>query len=341
MKQRIGVLDSFRGLAALSVVYYHLTHWFRQKHGHVFSESFDFIYGSYAVFFFFIISGFVIFMTVERCKSPSEFLYRRFIRLYPTYWLCMIFSAFILYFFGIAETRPTLSQFLLNFTMVQRLLRVEDIDPSYWSLLPELAFYFIIFTVFATKLLDRIYLWGGCWIFCSFINGYYDLHKLELFFQYSGLFFSGILFFKMFKGDKRLIHHFSILICYITVIFNLDLKAPYAILSYLPATTVYVLFYLFLYNKLNFLDNKPLRFLGFISYPLYLVHQGMGFTILLLLRNYGLTQYWVIFIPMIAAILVAYIIARYIEKPIIKFAKENIEKRFFAKEEKVVIERPV
>jgi len=339
MKQRIGVLDSFRGLAAISVVYYHFTYWFRQIHGHTFPEYLDYPFGSYSVFFFFIISGFVIFMTVERCKSPVEFAYRRFIRLYPTYWICLIISAVILYYFGIPAVKPTLNQFAINLTMLQRIMRSDDIDPSYWSLLPELAFYFLIFSVFILKLLNRIYLWGAIWIFCSVINGYFDFHRLELFFEFSGLFFSGVLFYKMFNGDKRLVHHFSILVCYITIVLNLDDKAISNVSHLLPVGVVYILFYLFLFNKLNFLDNKPLRFLGYISYPLYLIHQGIGFTILLHLRSYGYTGYWVIIIPTLVSVLLAYVIARYCEKPIIKFAKENIESRFFLKEERVVLNK--
>lgn len=47
MKQKVGVLDGFRGLAAISVVYYHLIYWFRHIHGHEFSTALDFLYGSY------------------------------------------------------------------------------------------------------------------------------------------------------------------------------------------------------------------------------------------------------------------------------------------------------
>jgi len=335
MKQRIGVLDSFRGLAAISVVYYHYTYWFRQIHGHTFSPDYDFDYGSYSVNFFFIISGFVIFMTVEKCRNPLEFAYKRFIRLYPTYWICLIFSAFVLYYWGIINTRPTLSQFFINFTMIQRVLRSDDIDPSYWSLLPELAFYFVIFFVFTLKILNRIYLWGSVWVLASLINGYFDLHFLEMFFQYTGLFVSGVLFYKMFNDDKRLLNHIALLICYLTVVLNIYDSSAKNNFAYIPLGIIYGLFYLFLYNKLNFLDNKPLRFLGYISYPLYLIHQGVGFTIILKLKSYGYNDYWIIFLPIVFTIFVAYIISRFIEKPIIFFAKNNIEKRLFLKTEKV------
>lgn len=331
MKQRIGVLDSFRGIAALSVVYYHLTHWFRQKHGHNFSDSYDFIYGSYAVYFFFIISGFVIFMTVERCKSVTEFGYKRFIRLYPTYWICVILTTIAIYMFGLPEEKPSLIEFAVNFTMIQKLLKFDDIDPSYWSLVPELAFYFIIIFAFMTKQLSKFYLWGGLWVFLSLLRGIFHIHLPEIFFRYSGLFVTGILFYKIFTGDNRVIHHFSIFICFIVVILNLDIQGELDFKNYLPVTIIYSLFYLFLYHKLDFLDTKILRFLGYISYPLYLIHQEIGFIILLRLKNLGFNDYWIIFIPMLFTIFIAYVIATFIEKPIIKYAKTNIERKYFVR----------
>lgn len=336
MKKRIGVLDSFRGIAALSVVYYHLTHWFRQKHGHDFSEAYDFIYGSYAVYFFFIISGFVIFMTVERCKSVTEFAYRRFIRLYPTYWICLIITGLTIYFFGLPEDRPSITEFAVNFTMIQKLLKFDDVDPSYWSLVPELAFYFIIILTFATKQLNKIYIWGSIWVFFSLLRGLFGLHLPEILFRYSGLFFTGILFYKLFSGDNRKTHHFAILLCFIVVIFNLDITDKLNFLNYLPVVIIYAAFYLFLYHKLEFLDNKVLRFLGYVSYPLYLIHQERGFIILLKLKSLGFTGYWIIFIPIIVTIAIAYVITTFIEKPIIKYAKANIEGKYFLAEKSAV-----
>ena len=86
---RIPELDSLRGIAALCVMYYHYTHFFRFKLNYSFNEAFDFKYGHHGVELFFIISGFVIFMSLERVSSVKEFIYKRFIRLFPTYWACL------------------------------------------------------------------------------------------------------------------------------------------------------------------------------------------------------------------------------------------------------------
>src|SRR5947209_4540546 len=145
MDKRISTLDSLRGIAALSVVIYHYTYRFRLKFGHDYSSIYDLKIGFYGVELFFIISGFVIFMTVEKCKNGADFAFKRFTRLYPTYWLCLFISFTFLYFFGISAQRPTFTELLINLSMVQYLLHTKSVDGVYWSLLTELIFYFMIF----------------------------------------------------------------------------------------------------------------------------------------------------------------------------------------------------
>ena len=80
---RINELDTFRGIAAMAVLLYHYT----SRYNEFFDSTsvLSFSYGWMGVPLFFMLSGFVITLTVNRCKSPFDFLYRRFIRLYPTY----------------------------------------------------------------------------------------------------------------------------------------------------------------------------------------------------------------------------------------------------------------
>ena len=82
---RIYELDAFRGIAAMAVVLYH----YSTRYNEIFDVTsfLNFSFGWMGVPLFFILSGFVITLSVNRCKSPFEFLYRRFIRLYPTYWI--------------------------------------------------------------------------------------------------------------------------------------------------------------------------------------------------------------------------------------------------------------
>lgn len=82
--KRLEILDVFRGLAVLFVALFHYT----SKYSEIFEDDstiqlFDFSYGGTGVSFFFIISGFVIFFSIQNITDCKLFLKKRFIRLYP------------------------------------------------------------------------------------------------------------------------------------------------------------------------------------------------------------------------------------------------------------------
>ncbi len=83
--KRYQELDSLRGVAALMVVVFHFT--MGRKEG-----QYLFNLGNTGVELFFIISGFVIFMSINKMKNSKEFIINRFTRLYPTYWTCVTFT---------------------------------------------------------------------------------------------------------------------------------------------------------------------------------------------------------------------------------------------------------
>ena len=89
---RLQELDVLRGLAALSVLCYHYTTHYKD----LFSPSgpvlFNFAWGNCGVQIFFIISGFVILMTLEKTQRPMDFIVSRFSRLYPCYWAAVILT---------------------------------------------------------------------------------------------------------------------------------------------------------------------------------------------------------------------------------------------------------
>src|SRR5690606_27706461 len=136
-KNRILELDALRGLAALAVVLFHYT----TKYSEIFktdvtTKLINFKYGSLGVPLFFIISGFVIFMTIKKVKTPFEFVFKRFIRLYPVFWVCIIITAIVTFNFPPGFGR-SFSDLIVSFTMIPALLGYKPIDGAYWSLVPE------------------------------------------------------------------------------------------------------------------------------------------------------------------------------------------------------------
>ena len=132
--KRLIELDVFRGIAALSVVLFHYTKRYNITFKTNEMSQFEFSYGHYGVQLFFIISGFVIFMTLERCKNVFVFIKRRFIRLYPTFWISMIITFIVTSLSGIIRFERTFIDLVVNITMIPYLLGFKHIDGVYWSL---------------------------------------------------------------------------------------------------------------------------------------------------------------------------------------------------------------
>lgn len=335
--ERITELDSLRGIAALCVVLFHYTHkyfvFFRSKS----TDLIDFKYGHFGVPLFFIISGFVIFMTINKVKTPAEFVYKRFIRLYPTFWICLIITFLGVRFLG---TLPSLivswRDATLNLTMFYRVFRVftdiKDVDGAYWSLLPELQFYFLIFIVFLFKQIDKIKVICLVWLLGVIVDTFFFQIKylgLLVDFTFGGFFIAGILFYKIkINKEENILNHLFI---FFTMIVNVMV---YNKIGHEGSTVaivlVYALFYLFVYNMLNFLNNKILFFLGTISYPLYLIHQNLGYCMIKQFEIFGFSGIYIIVFLVLFFIGVATIITFYIEKPLSNILNAKL-KHFFIK----------
>ena len=128
--KRLTELDALRGLAALSVCLFHFDY---------------FNYGVTGVDLFFMISGFVIFMSVSNAKNINDFIFSRIIRLYPVYWLS-IFIAVLAYYVKSNTFPPHHTSYILgNLLMIQPVFRTPVLVDAYWTLYVEILFYLFIY----------------------------------------------------------------------------------------------------------------------------------------------------------------------------------------------------
>lgn len=322
--QRLLFLDSLRGLAALAVVYFHYTSVYRSLFGHKFSESYDFGIGLYGVEFFFIISGFVIFLTLSRISSSRDFLFNRVVRLYPAYIFCLLITFSCVQLFGLPGLETSFTDMLVNLTMFQTAVGVPDVDGAYWSLFSEWMFYLLMVTLFIFKKLDKILWVGSAWLLLNVINMHfmhlgYAARLLNL---YHGVFFySGILFYMLYTGTGRK----NIIQLHLAVAFAVALSF-FAMKDWsymLVGAVIYGVFYLCISGRMNVLVNKPLLFLGSISYALYLFHQYIGYIIMNETKAYFGDSILVIVPPLVVSIGCAYLITQYIEQPTVRFLKKQ------------------
>ena len=136
---RLEGLDALRGLAALSVVLYHYTAWYGYDDGGhpAPGTSLVFVHGNFGVDLFFIISGFVITMTLERTRSLADFLFARLARLYPAFLASFLVTVAALIVFP--RSLPGLGLVAANLTMMPEVFGERLIDGSYWTLYHEIA----------------------------------------------------------------------------------------------------------------------------------------------------------------------------------------------------------
>ncbi|MGX6445633.1 acyltransferase family protein [Neobacillus sp. K501] len=327
-KSRLTELDVLRGLAALAVVLYHYTTRFNELFPSVReANNFDFKFGFLGVQLFFIISGFVIIMTLERSKNVKDFAFKRAIRLYPAYITGVILTFILVSLYGLDGREVSVSNAIINLTMLQGIIPgvVPAVDGVYWSLTVELIFYLIMGFLFVVRFTEIIEIPLVLWLIISAIvralamNFDIPLINIVQFYglmSYCNLFIAGIMFYKLTRHNK-IQYHLIIVACVLyDFVFN-GLITGSAVLVFL------VVFYALINGKLKFINFKPLIFLGTISYSLYLVHQNIGYIILDVLGSFGLTNEIFIIIPIAISIGFASLITFYVEKPIQNIMKRN------------------
>ncbi len=332
---RLYELDALRGVAALVVVFIHYT---------MDRPQFNSLWygGLIAVDTFFIISGFVIFMTLERCRTVKEFIIKRFARLYPAYWICMTLTTLTLLLFGFEHLdRGSGIKYLANLTMVQRYLGQVDMDGVYWTLTIEFCFYILVIGVLilkAQKQIERIII--ACLLVLTAAGLYTHYHmpsaeQRSFIYYFAAVFIvlpqflAGICFYRlMFKG-KSLRRYLLIIGCFLTMIAlrRLDVRiihvgSPY---YFSLLAIVYVLFFLFVNGRLQFIVNRFSIFLGKISYPLYLIHMNAGLLVVLPRINLYVSYWYAMLLTMAVMVFVAYLVHRLVEKPAQRWIKRKMQ----------------
>src|SRR5882757_7319549 len=141
-RARLAGLDVLRGVAAAAVMLHHHGQYYDVLYPGRIPLSFDLGPGHFGVELFFMVSGFVILMTIERKKTVREFAISRAARLMPVFLAALIMATTIrtLSPAPLLDT-PTLPQFIANLTMAPSLFGQTTLDMPYWTLTYELVFY--------------------------------------------------------------------------------------------------------------------------------------------------------------------------------------------------------
>lgn len=323
-KGRIGFLDVFRGLAAVCIVIFHYTLLYSMNYREMFQlDSGNLGWMTFGVQMFYIISGFVVYRSSLNYTDAFTFAKRRVFRMYPTFLLSLILTTLFVFFFPHKVFSISAWQFVLNLTMMGSLFGVDSVDGSYWYLIPEIFFYFFMSGLVMFKLQHKILYVCAVWLVMIFLNTFRPSFIETIFNLRFGLFFIvGILFCRVFYKQSTWIEHFMILACLLVsyVVFG----DGYRTFGFL---LLIIILYLLTFGVFEKLENSFFRFLANISYPLFLIHQTIGITILDFFveneLNYGVS----VFIVTLIAIGIATSIHYFYELPLLRMITKKHEKK--------------
>lgn len=308
--------------------------------------SFIFNLGFTGVELFFLISGFVVHLTIEKTTNYKNIFFLRFARLYPAYCICLTLTTIAIVSWSVIVKTPInfpqFKNYLLNLSMIQYCFNLKNIDGVYWTLTVELLFYLFILIIYLIKNLRQIEFISflvvlTCFIYVTGLNRlspflYKNIHSYVPIITYFPLFIAGIIFYKI-KFYKINRYRFLLIIfCLVTQILLLDSSGRIILitkLQYIAAVfTFFSVFFLYCFNHLHFVINKFTLFLGKISYSLYLFYGFISIFLLIPFLTYSKIFHlniWIAVLFIVGPIVVipATYLNKFIEVPVINYFRRK------------------
>jgi peptidoglycan/LPS O-acetylase OafA/YrhL len=262
-------------------------------YGDDFSDFIFFKYGYLGVQLFFLISGFVILMTLEKCNSIPSFIYRRWLRLFPAMLICSLliyFSSSI--FYERPSSQPAAIDLLAGLSFIDPYIwlkvtgmELKSIEGAFWSIYVEFKFYIIAsilyFSLGSKRLVITLFLCFLTWVLSSYFNTNSDLKEISMLysvtsilgFEYFGWFAAGAAYYYHTKSNHYVWFIAGALFSIVSSLVESNLKLG----PFLACTTISIFFALSLVSTQlqTILCNRFFLFFGTISYPLYLIHENM------------------------------------------------------------------
>lgn len=338
---RLSEVDALRGLAAMAVVLFHFSTRYHQLYGEGEAPIWGLTHGHFGVNLFFIISGFVIFMTLERTRRPMDFVVSRFSRLFPAYWMAIALTFAVVAGLGLPGKEVHAWQAVANGLMLHNLLlKVPHVDGVYWTLEVELLFYVAMFTLYrlgwlrhvhrallAGLLLALVYeaLAQGLWLGLPKIDLPWIAYRL-LFLSALPWFALGITIYQLVRSGSAPNAAQALTLALALLVLALREGPAEGLLAIAFAALVWAA----ASGHLPLLRWRVLVFLGAISYPLYLLHENIGWAVQRQLTAAGWSQLATVPVVVALSIALAWALHRSVELPAMQALRAAYARRRLA-----------
>lgn len=320
-------LDLLRGLAAVAVCYFHFTHGNKS-----FLSETNLLYvsgrfGFLGVEVFFVISGFVIPYAMYRgnyhVRDFGRFLTKRVVRIEPPY-LVSIVMVIALNWISTLSPAYRGAAFAINWPALGLHLGYLNaffnhpwVNDVYWTLAIEFQYYLLIAMIFPLLIHKVKYYSAGVLLIGAIMSLF--IHEHSLIFNYSILFIVGILLFQFHIGYITKKQFGSFLLLALLLLY-IKFDNRYLVAALLP-------YFFITYFEFH---DKVSKFLGNISYSLYLVHIPVGGRLINLCENFvqnELVRSLFVFVALAVSIFASWIFFIIIERPFINYSKRITYKK--------------
>jgi peptidoglycan/LPS O-acetylase OafA/YrhL len=286
---------------------------------------------------FFLILGYVILLTLERCSGFAEFMARRWLRLFPAMLIAsfLVFGASQLIGSNMPHGRAEPVNLLPGLTFLsppfwEMLLRrpVGELDGVYWTLYVEMGFYVIFGLLYfivgwGRGLIALASLWLAVVIASRLAPALGSLEAMKwieplqwLGMEYFGWFVSGALFLKARETRNNLVFAVALIAGLLSALTS-GLWQPDDWVSRLYLFGCVALFAgaQLSWQVQRVLATRSLLLAGFVSYPLYLLHNELGVGLIATFMRGAPQSSWPLLPPimMIVMLFLAWLIAGYVE----------------------------
>lgn len=335
-KQQILSIQLLRGLAAWLVVYHHYNQvffsWDMSKS--IFGNNIGYFfahYGKLGVDIFFVISGFIIFLSAQRNLDSKYFIFNRILRVIPPYWfftLTMLFLSFFIPESVISDW--TISSIIKSLLFIHHENPSPELDtypylPVGWTLILEMVFYFLcMLGIFMFKkywyipVIIILFLGSKTWPFDT-LRFFFDSNYIS---EFGWGITIGLVYSKnlLIKNNKVATFFFFASI----VFFTLEGANGYKI----QAITLLIIS-LLMYKEEIFKNTFFFYFkkIGDYSYSTYLIHAAISIPIcshIFSIENYYKNDLALFSTYTILTLLLSYLSYKYIEGSFVKFLKKKL-----------------
>jgi len=281
------------------------------------------LHGGAAVMLFFVLSGFVMGLNIDLTRGLTarlfaEFILRRILRLYPVVFVSIAFAIVIFHYIGGRH-------FSLDETVDLLLVRAIDVNPPLWSIKVEAA----VSVIYPFLLL--VVVRGGNsargLILPVAISCYFMGYGPQMILLYLIAFVLGLLIPYLGKdlmaelGSRGSLLLLPVAVCAYS---SGAIVGYYQLLPPSPAMFLQIFgaFYLVAFviawgDRIGWLEQTPLRFLGHISFSLYALHYPIiiGVTALFTHLSFWPQRAMILLTSVPLSLLVAAAASRFVEQP--------------------------